>query len=117
MIVTYNWLKEFVDIDINVNELAERLTSIGPEVVSVKKAGIGNENASFVLLAKVIDIDSHPKADNLKICKLNAKGSNYQVVTNSRTIEKGCFAVLALPGAVLPDGTEIKPAIIREVKQ
>ena len=116
MRVTYNWLKEFVDIDINVKDLSRQLTMTGPEVVSITPVGINSDNKEFIHFVKVNECEKHPKADNLKILTINTGKENYQVITNSPTAEKGCFVVFALPGSILPNGLMVKDAEIKGVK-
>ncbi|MFN3660605.1 MAG: phenylalanine--tRNA ligase beta subunit-related protein, partial [Brevinematales bacterium] len=100
MIVTYNWLKEYVDMTISPQELRTRLTQMGPEVVAVTPIGIHEENRDKIVLAKVLKIDSHPKLAHLKVVTIDAlKGG--VLVTNSPQVEEGDFVVWAKPGAVL----------------
>ncbi len=116
MKVTYNWLKEFVKIDIPVKDLAQRLTSVGPEVVGVKNIGIGQENIEKILLGKVTELIKHPQADNLRVAVVTAAKKTYRLITNSKALEKGNFVVMAVPGTVLPNGIEIKEAVIKGEK-
>ncbi len=116
MIVTYNWLKEFVKFDLPVSDFANKLTSVGPEVVSTKKTGVDQANISLIFPVKVTSIEKHPKADSLRICKVNSSQGNYELVTNSLILEKGDFAVLSLPGARLPNDMEIKETFIKGEK-
>jgi phenylalanyl-tRNA synthetase beta chain len=116
MKVTYNWLKEFVNIDIPVKELAEKLTLAGPEVVAIKKTGIDKDNAAKILLGKTAEVKNHPQSENLKICTISAHKASYQVITNSKNIEKGAYVVLALPGTKLLSGMEIKEAEMKGEK-
>jgi len=116
MIVNYNWLKEFVDIDIPVSELGTLLTSAGPEVVAIKNVGISEKNKDKILLGKIAEINKHPSADNLKICTVSFENGKRQIITNSKNVEKGKHVVFALPGVVLPCGIEIKEVLIRGEK-
>ncbi len=115
MLVTLNWLKEFVEIDMPVAELSEKLTMTGPEVVSAVNVGLPASLKDKVLLGKATDVKVHPKSDKLKICKMHTRRGNFELVTNSRHIEKNDFAVVAIPGAVLPNGFEVKEADIKGV--
>ena len=116
MLVTYNWLKEFINFDIPVRDLADKLTSVGPEVVSIKQVGISKENSGKIVLAKITGIAPHPKSETLRVCSITASRNAFSVITNSRKIDKGHYVILALPGAKLPGGMEIKEAVIKGEK-
>lgn len=107
MLVTINWLKEFVDFDMPINEFADKITMLGLEVVEITKVGVFEENSSNIFLTKILSCDKHPKADKLSICKVKANGKKYQVITNSPNIKKGDFVVFAIPGTKLENGIEI----------
>jgi phenylalanyl-tRNA synthetase beta chain len=114
MLVTLNWLKEFVDFDLPLKEFCDKLTMMGLEVVSTKTVGINEALLSNVFFAKITDVKKHPKADKLFVCKVRADKKNYQVITNSPNVIKGCFIVFATPGTTLYDGTEIGERTIKD---
>lgn len=116
MKVTYNWLQEFVDIDIPVKELGNRLTQVGPEVVAILPVGVPASEAGKINTGKVAEVEKHPKADTLKVLKVFVDGENKQLVTNSPAVEKGDWVVYAAPGTVLPGGSSVKEAEIKGVK-
>lgn len=115
MLVTLNWLKEFVEIDISITELGERLTMMGLEVAAATPAGLPHSLKDKVLLGKAADVKVHPKSDKLKLCKIGTRKGNFEVITNSPHIEKGDYVVLAIPGTTLPNGFEVKETEIRGV--
>jgi len=115
MKITYNWLKEFVKFELSPEALGELLTSIGPEVTSIKQIGISKENTKNIILSKVVDIKSHPNADNLKIVKVEANGVK-NVITNSPNLTIGDYVIYASAGTKLPDGIEVKEVVIRGEK-
>lgn len=88
MRVTFNWLKEFVPIDIPVEELAPKLTSTGPEVTGIIKVGISSDNINKIFLAKIADIAAHPLSQSLKIVTANASRNSFKLITNSRALKK-----------------------------
>lgn len=116
MKVTYNWLKEFVNIDIPAWDLAQKLTSAGPEVTGIKNIGINPDNRDKIILARVSAIEAHPLADNLRIVTAMSFRNTYSLVTNSRSLEKGFHVVIALPGTILPNGMKISEAVIKGEK-
>ncbi|MGA2142768.1 MAG: phenylalanine--tRNA ligase subunit beta [Brevinematales bacterium] len=116
MKVTYNWLKEFVPIDIPVEELSQRLTGVGPEVTGIKKIGISPDNINNIFLAKISDIQPHPQSGSLKIATASAGRNTYNLISNSKALEKGVYVVIAVPGTVLPGGAVIQEAVIKGEK-
>ncbi len=116
MRVTYNWLKEFVTIDIPAEELAQKLTAVGPEVTGIKRVGISPDNINNILLARVMDLKAHPQAENLVIATVSAARNTYDIITNSKVLEKGHYIVISLPGTTLPNGLVIKDALIKGEK-
>ena len=68
MIVTYNWLKEFVDFDLPPAKLADLLTMLGLEVEGVTPCGEGMDD---VVVALVEERAQHPNADKLSLCRVN----------------------------------------------
>src|SRR5271157_2149974 len=108
MRVTYNWLKEFVPIDIPAEELAQKLTLIGPEVTGIKKIGISPDNINKILLARVAAIKTVPHEEKPRIAVLSAARNSLNIITNSVALEKGHYVMAALPGAILHGGIEIR---------
>lgn len=114
MKVTYNWLKEFVDFKISHDQLGELLTSIGPEVVSIKQIGVSKANEQQICLARVAEVKPHPSAGNLKLVKLSS--INKIVITNSPIISRGDYVIYAYPSTLLPDGSAVKEITIKGEK-
>ncbi|MCD5405780.1 MAG: phenylalanine--tRNA ligase subunit beta [Desulfotomaculum sp.] len=111
MKVSYNWLREFVDIELSPFELADKLTMFGIAVENVKYLG---ENIDNVVVGKILSINCHPNADKLVICQVTADGKNrLQIVTGATNISEGDIVPVALDGAKLPNGVTIKKAKLR----
>lgn len=110
MRVTLNWLKEFVDIDIPVEDLAERLTMVGLEVENLTHydAGLGQ-----VVVGHITDILPHPHAENLSLCRVVSGKNTYRVICGARNIRNGDKVPLALEGAVLPGPLRISRTSIK----
>ena len=99
MKVTYNWLKEFVDIDISPALLAEALTMAGLEVESIENFG---EELNNIVVSRILDIQQHPDADKLVICRIDdGETQNRIVVCGAKNMKTGDKVPLAKPGAVL----------------
>jgi len=112
MRVNTDWLKQYTEIPYTPEELSNRLTEIGLE------ATIVDESANLpdsVIIAIVATVDKHPRADRLSVCKVNTGEREYTVVCGAPNVTAGQRVPLALPGAVLPGGQEIKAATIRGV--
>jgi phenylalanyl-tRNA synthetase beta chain len=110
MIVTYNWLKEFVDFDETPDELAELLTMLGLEVESMAKLGAGLDD---VVVALVEEKRQHPNADKLSLCRVNNGKDVLDVVCGAQNFKQGDTVALAQIGAVLPGDFKIKKSKIR----
>ncbi len=112
MRVTINWLKEFVDIDKDPFEIAEKLTLAGLEVSSVEKH---NEFLKDVVVAQIVDIQPIEGSDKLSLCKVFDGTQTLDIVCGAKNMEKGNKVALAKIGAELPNNFKIKKAKIRGV--
>ncbi len=113
MKVSYNWLKEFVDINISVEELADKLTMAGLEVAGIIYLGQEVEN---VIVGEILSIDTHPNADKLTVCRVSDGKNNLQIVCGAKNIKVGDKVPLALVGAKLSGNIGIKKTVIRGVE-
>ena len=108
-----SWLKEYVDVDITPQELADKLLNCGFEVEEIIYKGKNIEN---VVAAKIVSIEKHPDADRLLVCQADTGTDKpLQVVTGANNVKAGDTVPLALCGAKLPDGTKIKEGKLRGV--
>lgn len=110
MIVTYNWLKEFVDFKLNPDELAHRLTMAGLEVDSMERIG---EGCDSVVVARLVSVDRHPDADKLTVCQVDTGTETLQVVCGATNHKSGDLVALATVGTILPGDFKIKKSKIR----
>ena len=113
MKVTYNWLKEYVDFDWSVEELAERITMLGVEVEGIVEAGGAFEG---VVVGEVITRDQHPNADKLSLCKVNDGSQELQIVCGAANFQVGDKVALATVGTNMPVEEGEKPFVIKEGK-
>jgi len=114
MKVPYNWLKEFVSIEsYSPEEIAKILLSIGFEVSEITEVKSEFKN---IVTAEIRSITPHPNADKLTICNVTDGKKEYSIVCGAKNIKQNDIVPLALPGAKLSDGTEIKAMSIRKVK-
>jgi phenylalanyl-tRNA synthetase beta chain len=110
MIVTYNWLKEFVDFDLPPGELADLLTMLGLEMEGMEARGEGMDS---VVVAQVLEKIPHPNADKLSLCKVNNGKEILDIVCGARNFTAGDKVALAQIGTVLPGDFRIKRSKIR----
>jgi phenylalanyl-tRNA synthetase beta chain len=113
MKVLLSWLKEFVDISISVEELAERMTLSGTSVEGLKKLGEGIEN---VVVGEVKEVKPHPQAANLLLCRVSVRNRRLlQIVCGAPNVQVGQKVPVALVSAKLPGGVEVVSREIRGV--
>ena len=110
MIVTRNWLKEFVEFDLSPEELSHRLTMAGLEVDGMEKLGEGMDD---VIVARLISVEPHPEADRLTLCQVDSGKESLQIVCGARNHKAGDLVALAQVGAILPGDFRIKKSKIR----
>lgn len=112
MIITKNWLGEFIDIkNISSEEICKTLNSIGLEVDSLKEIRIPKS----IVVGKVLECDRHPNADKLSLCKVDIGKEITQIVCGAKNVSRGQFVPVATVGTVMPNGLEIKPVKLRDV--
>ncbi|MEG2086502.1 MAG: phenylalanine--tRNA ligase subunit beta, partial [Clostridia bacterium] len=108
-----SWLRDYVDINVDIDTLCKKLVSIGFEVEEVIDL---NKTFSGVVVGKILEIEKHPNADKLSVCQVDVGTKTVQIVTNAKNITVGDKVPVSLDGAVLYDGTEIKTGELRGVK-
>ena len=75
MKISYNWLKEYIKIDLAASKVAEILTSIGLEVEALEKFEVIKGGLEGLVVGKVIECQKHPDADNLSLTKVDIGNS------------------------------------------
>ncbi len=100
MKITFDWLKDHLEINLKEEKLLEQLTKIGLEVESVENISAGNE---LFKVAKIIKTEKHPNADRLKVCDVNVGGKELKkVVCGANNAREGLITIYAPPGAIIP---------------
>lgn len=113
MIITRSWLNEWIDLNgISTDELVKTFNSIGLEVDSVTTYKVPQK----IVFGKVLECEKHPDADKLNVCKVDIGASIRQIVCGASNVRAGLNVVVATVGAVMPDGTHIKPVKLRGVE-
>jgi phenylalanyl-tRNA synthetase beta chain len=110
MKVPLSWLKDYVEISMRAEELADLLTGSGTEVAALLRPG---EGAKGILAARVLDVRPHPGADRLSLCEVEWGSGRDVVVCGAPNVVKGMLAPLVRPGSVLPGGMKVREARIR----
>lgn len=110
MIVTLNWLKEFVDVPWTAEEIAHRLTMAGLEVESIEHLGA---NLDSVVVARLLSVEPHPEADRLTLCQVDNGTDTVQIVCGATNHKTGDLIALAQVGSILPGDFKIKKSKIR----
>ena len=109
MILSINWLRQYVDIKETPKELADMLTMLGFEA----EIDTDLSNLTHIVTAKVESVVKHPNADKLSLCQVNDGNEIVSVVCGAPNIKAGQKVVFAKVGAILPGDFEIKKAKIR----
>ncbi len=113
MKISEQWLREWVNPQLDSQQLVEQVTMAGLEVDGVEPVAGAFQG---VTVAEVVDVQSHPNADKLRVCKVATGSAEYQVVCGAPNVKKGLKVVLAEVGAVLPGNFKIKKAKLRGVE-
>src|SRR3954451_3131663 len=109
-----NWLREFVDLPENPEEIANLITRAGVETENIETRGAKIDN---VIVSQITASSRHPNADRLTVCEVDdGAGTKRQIVCGATNYKVGDKVPLALPGAKLPNGTEIKKSKLRGVE-
>ena len=113
MKVTLNWLREFVDFDLPVSQLAERLTMAGLEVESIEETG---RELAGIVCAELVSVHPHPRADRLSLCEVRPNSdTTVTVVCGATNLRAGDRVAYAPPGSSLPGGKTITTAEVHGV--
>mgnify|MGYP005777722973 FL=1 len=114
MKVLLSWINDYVNTsDIELRTLTKGLTDAGFEVEEVIDKAKGLDK---VVVSKITDIRPHPNADKLVICSADYGFGSTQIVTHATNMKTGDFVPLALVGANLPNGVQIKSGNLRGVE-
>ncbi len=118
MKVSYNWLKDYLDINLPADELGDILTAIGLEVEGMETHESIPGGLEGLIIGEVLTCQKHPDADRLSITTVNTgQGEPQQIVCGAPNVAAGQKVVIATPGTTLyPEGGEpfkIKKSKIR----
>ena len=108
MKLSTNFLKDYIDIDVDVKKLAEDMTRVGNEYDSASNL----INATKLVIGQITECEPHPDSDHLHLCKVNIGTEVLDIVCGAPNARTGLKVIVALDGAILPDKT-IKKGMIR----
>jgi phenylalanyl-tRNA synthetase beta chain len=113
MRVPLAWLEEFVSVAMSPSALAERLTMAGLEIESIEEVGRLDRR---IRTGRLLAVEQHPGADGLRVCRVDVgEGAPLQVVSGAPGLAADQVVAVALPGARLPDGTDVGAVELRGV--
>ena len=111
MLASLKWMKEYVDINVTPEELADKFTGVGLEVEQVMHLDAGIEG---VITGKVATIERHPNSDHLWICMMDlGQDELVQILTGAQNVKQYDIVPVAVVGSQLPGGMKLKKAKMR----
>lgn len=114
MLVSLNWLKNYVDIgNISAEDLAEKITKSGIEVDGIDYIA---EKSVGVVIGYVTSCEKHPNADKLNLCHVDVGDETLQIICGAPNVRQGQKVAVAKPGAVLPGNFKIKKVKLRGIE-
>ena len=115
MRVPHAWLRSYCDPGLSAAATADALTMAGVKLERLHRAGVGDP-AAF-LTGRVLRSERHPNADRLSVCVVDVGRVEPQtIVCGAPNVAAGQTVAVALPGAIMPDGTELGEAELRGVR-
>lgn len=120
MNISYKWLKEYVDFDLNPQEVADALTSEGLEVDGVEEIQAIKGGLEGLVVAHVLTCEPHPNSDHMHVCQVDlGTGEPVQIVCGAPNVAAGQKVIAATLGTKLYDGDQcftIKKSKLRGVE-
>ena len=111
MKLSTNFVKDYIDIDVDVKTLAEDMTRIGNEYEEAGKL----INATNLIIGEVLECTEHPDSDHLHVCKVDIGKEILNIVCGAPNVRKGLKVVVSQVGAELPGHKVIKKGTIRGI--
>ena len=108
MKVPFGWLTEYCDPGLEPEQVAELLSMRAVETDRVSRIGV--RSADGFIVGRVLSAEPHPNADRLRVCEVDDGRLTRTIVCGAPNVSAGQAVAVALPGARLPDGGELKRA-------
>ena len=113
MLVYTDWLKEYTDVNTDLDNFSEKMIMSGSNIEAITHYGKGIEK---VVVGRIEKVEKHPDADKLLICIVDiGQEEKVQIVTGAPNVFEGAYVPVILHGGKLPDGTTIKKGKLRGV--
>ncbi|NLP29766.1 MAG: phenylalanine--tRNA ligase subunit beta [Clostridiales bacterium] len=113
MLVYIDWLKEYTDVNVDLDSFSERMIMSGSNIENITHYGRAIEK---VVVGRIEKIEKHPDADKLLVCLVDiGQDEKVQIVTGATNVFEGAYVPVILHGGKLPDGTKIKKGKLRGV--
>lgn len=113
MNASLKWMRDYIDIIGEPDQMAEILTDAGIPVEHVIRPGA---EISRVVTGRLLSVEKHPQADHLVICQVDVGTEQLQIVTGAPNVRPGQIVPVAEPNSRLPGGVKIKSSKLRGVK-
>lgn len=113
MIISEQWLRDWVQVDLGVQELADCLTNAGLEVDGVQSLGGVIEG---LVIGRVLEVSKHPDADRLQLTKVDVGEQVLDIVCGAHNVRVDLLVAVATAGTKLPNGLKIKRAKVRGIE-
>ena len=111
MLVPVKWIRDYVNIDMDTVEFADKMTMTGTKVETVEFLG---EEINNVVVGKIEKITQHPNADKLVVCQVNVGEEELvQICTGAKNVLEGDIVPVAKVNSTLPGGIKIKKGKLR----
>ena len=111
MLVPVKWIRDYVNIDMDTVEFADKMTMTGTKVETVEFLG---KEISNVVVGKIEKITQHPNADKLVVCQVNiGEEELVQICTGAKNVLEGDIVPVAKVNSTLPGGIKIKKGKLR----
>ncbi len=113
MLVSINWLRDYADVDVPVEEFCDRMILSGSNIETVEAYGT---KFSEIVVGRILKIEKHPDADRLVVCSVDVgEEEPVQIVTGAKNVFEGATVPVIRSGGHLADGTVIKKGKLRGV--
>lgn len=110
--INMDWINDYVDLkDVDLKELADKITSAGINVEAIENNKIDN-----LVIGEIKSVKAHPDSDHLNVCMVDIGSEVTQIVCGASNVREGLKVIVALEGAVLPGDFVIKKSTIRGVE-
>jgi phenylalanyl-tRNA synthetase beta chain len=116
MRVPVSWLREYVPLEMPLDDLATRLSVSSAEVEAIERRGVPDQDGNLgrFLVGRVVEAVKHPNADRLQLCRVDVGAEEpLQIVCGAWNFGPGATVAVALPGAMLPGGMELERRKVR----